>query len=510
MTKFAVRNPVTVLVLAFMLLAAGAMAYWSLPRESFPEIKVPYIFVNTVYPGASPEDIEKLVTEKIEDQLDGLDGVKKVTSQSMESVSAIQVQFNMDVDVETALRRVKDKVDMAKSDLPTDAEDPIVQELNFSSIPVFIVSLTADYGTDKLETVAENMSDKIKAVPGVLDAVVTGKQDKEISIDVDPDRMQEYGLTLGQITSAIQAQHRNIPGGSLKAGGNKFTIKLTGELKDPEAFNDIIVRADHKSWAAQFRADVACATGLGNVNIAVSTSRATAEILARIRSDIPLFDGSESELDAVLGAVTLDMVPWLGKASRDQMERYHLRTLSEVRRFPHAFLKLHFGDVGERLSALARGLDVEASTTSSPALAEELVLRRAESDYVALRERVHELADRLSFSLRERHLAAREVRLRLSWADGQEVSSSIRAVQPCGTFLELRDAAWTLLSELSVRHGALRALRLSAPRTEAMAAQEDLFASLDGSLASSRVAHESVPRRWREHESLYAGAVAAA
>lgn len=244
MTKFSVRNPVTILVLAFFLLVAGVVSYVSLPRESFPEIKIPYIFVNTIYPGASPEDIEKLVTEKIEDQLDGMDGVKKVTSQSMESVSAIQVEFNTDVDVETALRRVKDKVDMAKSDLPNDAEDPIVQELNFSNVPVFIVSLTSDYPMEKLEVVAEDLRDRIQAISGVLDAKVTGKQEKEISIDVDPDRMRAYDLDLGKISGAVQAQHRNIPGGSLRAGGNKFSLKVTGELKNPDQFGDIVVRAE--------------------------------------------------------------------------------------------------------------------------------------------------------------------------------------------------------------------------------------------------------------------------
>ena len=126
MTKFAVKNPVTILVLAFMILLAAGSSYNSLPRESFPEIKIPLIFVNTVYPGASPQDIEKLVTEKIEDKLDGMDGVKKITSQSMESVSAIQVEFNTNVEVETALRRVRDKVDQAKADIPADAEQPLV------------------------------------------------------------------------------------------------------------------------------------------------------------------------------------------------------------------------------------------------------------------------------------------------------------------------------------------------------------------------------------------------
>ena len=244
LTKFAVKNPVTVLVLAALMLFAGLMAYVSLPRESFPEIKIPLIYVNTVYPGASPQDIEKLVTEKIEDKLDGVDGVKKITSQSRESVSAIQVEFNTNVDVETALRRVKDKVDMAKGDLPNDVDEPIVQELNFSNIPVFIISLTSDYDMERLEQVAEDLKERIALVPGVLETKVTGKQDKEIAIDIDPAKLSAYSISLNDVSMAISAQHRNIPGGSLKAAGNTFSIKMTGEIKDPDAFGDVIVRAE--------------------------------------------------------------------------------------------------------------------------------------------------------------------------------------------------------------------------------------------------------------------------
>src|SRR4051794_25858519 len=188
MTKFAVKNPVTVLVLAVILLLAGSMSYKSMPLESFPEIKIPLIFINVVYAGASPEDIEKTVTDKIEDKLEGLDGVKKVSSQSMESISAIQVEFNADVDVETALRRVKDKVDEAKPDLPTDAEEPVVRELNFSNIPIFVMSLSGDYENERLDQVVEQLKDRVKTIPGVLDAQITGKQEKEVAIDADPSR----------------------------------------------------------------------------------------------------------------------------------------------------------------------------------------------------------------------------------------------------------------------------------------------------------------------------------
>lgn len=233
---------------------------------------------------------------------------------------------------------------------------------------------------------------------------------------------------------------------------------------------------DHEGWAGQLRADLRQATGLDELHVVLAASRGAAEILARVRPELPLFRCPEGDEGDALAGIGLDQVPWLGRQARDKMDRYHLRTLGDVRRFPRAFLKLHFGEAGEKLAALAAGLEIEPAGGSSRALAEELVLPRDEVDVAAARERVHELADRLSFALRERGLAAREVRLRLSWSDGQELSSAIRSIKPCESFLELRDLAWKLLAELSTRRVSLRALRLSAPRTVALAMQEDLFA----------------------------------
>ncbi len=247
MTKFAVKNPVTVLVLAVILLLAGSMSYKNMPLESFPEVKIPLIFVNVVYPGASPEDIEKTVTKKIEDKLEGMDGVKKISSQSKESIGSIQVEFNADVKVETALRRVKDKVDEAKPDLPTDAEEPMVQELNFSNIPIFVMSLSGDYESEKLDRLVEELKDKVKSIPGVLDATITGKQEKEVAIDADPARLRQYGVSLNDLMKTVQGQHRNIPGGTLKAGGSRFSVQLTGELTDPDKFGELVVRGSGAS-----------------------------------------------------------------------------------------------------------------------------------------------------------------------------------------------------------------------------------------------------------------------
>jgi len=244
MTKFALKNPMSVIVLAVILFITGIMSFLGMRKEAFPEIKIPYIFVTTVYPGANPPEIENLITQKIEDKLDGLDGVKEMSSSSNESYSNIFLEFDPSVDVEDALRRVKDKVDQAKGDLPDDAEDPITQELNFSAIPIVNVALYADYDIERLESIADNLKDRMAKIPGVLEAEVTGKQEKEIAIDADPALLRQYGVTLNDIVTAVQGQHRNIPGGTMKTSGFRFSIKVTGELSGPDEFNELIVRAD--------------------------------------------------------------------------------------------------------------------------------------------------------------------------------------------------------------------------------------------------------------------------
>lgn len=234
---------------------------------------------------------------------------------------------------------------------------------------------------------------------------------------------------------------------------------------------------DLSAWAARFHTDLERSIGIRSSRILVTTTRAGAETLVRLPDASEFESVRDDSLDERLGAVPLDSIPWLARSTRDQLSRFQLRTLSDVRRIPHGFLCEHFGEVGERLSALARGVDSRSAAPITPTLAEEHVFRGTDSDTAAAREQVHELADRLSFALRERQLSAREVRLRLSWSDGQELSSSVLAVPACANFLELRAVAWKLLAELAVRRQPLRSLRLSIPRTEASPVQEDLFSS---------------------------------
>ena len=236
-----------------------------------------------------------------------------------------------------------------------------------------------------------------------------------------------------------------------------------------------LVGSDLSSWAHQFRLDLEHSVAIRNARIVFAPTRDGAETLVRLLHDRESEHVQEAQLEERLGCVPLDAIAWLGRSTRDQLSRFRLRLLSDVRRVPHAFLCQHFGEVGERLSALARGVETRAGKSMTPTLAEEHVFQGGECGSPAARERVHELADRLSFALRERQLAAREVRLRLSWTDGRELSSTAQAVPACTNFLELRGVAWKLLSEIAVRRQPLRSLRLSIPRTETVPVQEDLF-----------------------------------
>jgi multidrug efflux pump len=296
MTKFAIKNPVSVLVLAVILFLTGLISFTGMRKEAFPEIKIPYIYVTTLYAGANPPEIENLITQKIEDKLDGVDGVKQMTSTSNESFSNIFLEFDPSVKIEDALRRVKDKVDQAKGDLPADAEDPIVQEINFSSIPIVNISLYSDYDIERLESLADKLKDKMAKIPGVLEAKVAGKQEKEIAIDADPALLHQYGISLNDIVTAVQTQHRNIPGGTMKASGYRFSLKVTGELSDPDQFGELIVRAtngqvirirDVAKVAFTYNRDrQSISRTNGKPSLTLTVAKRTGEDIVRIADDV--------------------------------------------------------------------------------------------------------------------------------------------------------------------------------------------------------------------------------
>ncbi len=241
MISFLINKRTAVFTASILIIAVGVMAYISLPRESTPEIKQPWIFINTVYAGVSPQDIESLVTEPIEEALDGIEGLDKISSSSRQSSSSIFAQFDGDVDVETALRRVKDRVDTAKTDLPEDAEEPQVAEFSSTDWPIFIVVFSHPQGVQRIDTETDELKDKLKRVPGVLDVDISGNLSREVAVEIDPAKLKYYDLTLDDVASAISYENTTIPGGTLENSAKNYALAVTGEIKDSRDFKDIIV-----------------------------------------------------------------------------------------------------------------------------------------------------------------------------------------------------------------------------------------------------------------------------
>jgi CzcA family heavy metal efflux pump len=242
--KLLVNNKVTIYILMLIIVLMGTFSYVSLPKESTPSVKIPYVFITTVYPGVTPQDIENLVTQEIEKEIKGISGVKKITSVSRESFASISVEFNTDIIIDDALQKVRDKVGIAKTKMPADIKEPVITEINFSELPMLYINVGGNAGLPKLKDIATKLSDKIEEIPGVLTAEVVGGVDREVKIDVNPDRLKYYNISFNDLTNSVSAENLNIPGGSVEIGKSSYLIRVPGEYKDPEKMGDIVIKSN--------------------------------------------------------------------------------------------------------------------------------------------------------------------------------------------------------------------------------------------------------------------------
>jgi multidrug efflux pump subunit AcrB len=200
---------------------AGMMTYNSLSKENFPEVVFPQIYVATIYPGA-PEDVENLISKQIEKQVKSIAGVKKITSNSLQNFSNVIIEFETDVEVKEAKREVQEAVDKAKNDLPSDLrDDPIVQDIDISEVPIMFVNLSGDYDLQTIKKYAEQMQDRIEALKEIRRADIVGALDREIQVNVDLFKSAQAGISMDDIASAIRFENVLIAGGQLSVDGMK-------------------------------------------------------------------------------------------------------------------------------------------------------------------------------------------------------------------------------------------------------------------------------------------------
>jgi len=239
--ELAQKRPAAVLSLLVVLVILGTYSYLTLPRESFPDITIPFVFVTTTYEGVAPEDMEKLITIPIERKIKGISDLEEIRSTSAEGISTVAVKFLPGVDIDDALQKVRDKVDQAKQDLPQDMpDDPVIQEVNFSDIPVIRVVLSGPFSLRRLQNFADDLKDRIESIPGVLSAKMTGGLDRAIHVELDLDRVGAYNVPFSSLISAVTRSNVNMPSGSMDIGEGKYLVRVPEDFKHPSEIFSIV------------------------------------------------------------------------------------------------------------------------------------------------------------------------------------------------------------------------------------------------------------------------------
>ncbi|MCL3779983.1 efflux RND transporter permease subunit [Prolixibacteraceae bacterium JC049] len=242
-TYMALKNKTTVYILTVLLSLFGLFAYQSMPRELYPEIVVPNILIQTVYPGNSPVDIENFITRPIEKELKGLKGVKKMSSASYQDVSIIIIEFETDVEIKQALQDTKDEVDKAKSELPGDLEDdPLVMDLDFAEFPIMTVNLTGEYSVQELKQYAEKLQDEFEGLREISKAEIRGIDEREIQINLDPYKMAANKIAYQDVIEAIQFENVTMGAGEFTANNIRRVIRTQADYVNMEQIRNTIVK----------------------------------------------------------------------------------------------------------------------------------------------------------------------------------------------------------------------------------------------------------------------------
>jgi multidrug efflux pump len=242
-TSWCIENRTAVYIFTIIISLMGYSIFNNLPKEQFPDIVVPTIFVSTIHPGTTPSDVENLITKPIEKQVKAISGVKKVTSNSIQDFSAVIVEFNTDIDPDVAKQKVSDAVDKAKSDLPNDLKnDPVVQEIAFSEFPIMQINVAGNYDLFKLKDYADDIKDQVESLKEITRVDIIGAPTKEIHVDLDLYKMQSANITFQDVESAIAQENINVSGGDIRVGDLRRGVRVVGEFSNVEQINDLVVK----------------------------------------------------------------------------------------------------------------------------------------------------------------------------------------------------------------------------------------------------------------------------
>ncbi len=226
------RRPKTVFVLMLALLAAGVMTYVSIPKEDSPDIDLPIFYISITQQGISPEDAERLLVRPMETELRGLDGLKEITAIASESHAGIVLEFDISFDKDEALADVRDKVDQAKGELPADAEEPTITEMNFALAPTMFVALSGNVPERTLYQHARRLKDQIEAVDTVRSADLSGHREELLEVLIDTQKLESYAITQQELLNTLTANNQLVPAGFIDGGKGRFNVKVPGLIEN--------------------------------------------------------------------------------------------------------------------------------------------------------------------------------------------------------------------------------------------------------------------------------------
>jgi len=239
-----INRPRPVLLILTLLIIAGITSYYSVPKEAEPDIDIPQMYVNIIHEGISPEDAERLLIRPMETELRSLEGLKEMRATGAEGVATIILEFEAGFDADQALTDVREKVDLARNELPGDTEEPFVQEINTSLFPILVVQLHGDVPERSLVTIGRSLRDTLESIPGVLSADVGGDREELLEVIVDPVALESYNLNYFDLINNVSRNNRLVAAGALDSGEGRFAVKVPGVIEDLQDLLNMPVKTD--------------------------------------------------------------------------------------------------------------------------------------------------------------------------------------------------------------------------------------------------------------------------
>jgi multidrug efflux pump subunit AcrB len=308
LSSFAVDNSTSIFLITVMILLFGIQGYNGMPKEQFPDVDLPTVYINTPYFGNSAEDIENLITRPIEKELQSINGLKDIKSTSLQDYSVITAEFDSGLELEDVVRKVKDAIDKSKQELPNDLDaDPTVLEINTSEIPIVTVNVSGDYSNDELRGYAEYLQDKIESLDEITNVELKGALEREVRIDVDLLKMEAREVSFMDIENAIASENLTMSGGEIVNGDFRRAIRIVGEFEDVAELEEMIIKSENQrpiflkdiaqaSFGYKERTSIARADGLPVISLDVikrqgenllEASDKIKEIIAQVKSEFP-------------------------------------------------------------------------------------------------------------------------------------------------------------------------------------------------------------------------------